>query len=50
MKLNEALRKIILEYGPAVLEERSLVSLLEGSSAFEDCPDMLPVIEAIFTR
>ncbi len=50
MKLHEALRKIILEYGPAVLEERSLVSLLEGSSAFEDCPDMLPVMEAIFTR
>ncbi len=37
MKLHEALRKIILAYGPAVLEERSLVSLLEGSSAFEDC-------------
>ena len=49
MKLHEALRKIILEYGPAVLEERSLVSLLEGSSAFEDCPDMLPVMEALFT-
>ena len=50
MKLHEALRKIILAYGPAVLEERSLVSLLEGSSAFEDCPDMLPVMEALFTR
>ena len=50
MKLHEALRKTILEYGTAVLEERSLVSLLEGSSAFEDCPDMLPVMEAIFTR
>ena len=50
MKLHEALRKIILEYGTAVLEERSLVSLLEGSSAFEDCPDMLPVMEAVFTR
>ena len=50
MKLHEALRKIILEYGPVVLEERSLVSLLEGSCAFENCPDMLPVMEAIFTR
>ena len=50
MKLHEALRKTILEYGPAVLEERSLVSLLEGDGAFEDCPDMLPVMEAIFTR
>ena len=50
MKLHEALRKIILEYGPAVLEERSLVSLLEGDGAFEDCPDLLPVMEAIFTR
>lgn len=50
MKLHEALRKTILEYGTAVLEERSLVSLLEGDGAFGDCPDMLPVMEAIFTR
>lgn len=50
MKLHEALRKTILEYGTDVLEERSLVSLLEGSSAFEDCPDMLHVMEALFTR
>ena len=50
MELHEALRKIILEYGPVVLEERSLVSLLEGDGAFGDCPDMLPVMEALFTR
>ena len=47
MKLHDALRKIFRLFGINVLQEKRLVFLLADYKAFDDCPAMEKVIEAI---
>ena len=49
MKLHEALRKIIGQYGSAVMQNGThLLSLLAGAHAFDDYPAMKQVMGAVF--
>ena len=49
MKLHEALRKIIGQYGSAVTQNGThLLSLLAGAHAFDDYPAMKQVMGAVF--
>jgi hypothetical protein len=47
MKLHDALRKIIREFGVSVLQEKRLVFLLSDYRAFDDFPAMRQVMKAI---
>ena len=49
MKLHEALRKIIGQYGSAVTQNGThLLSLLAGAHAFDDYPAMKQIMGAVF--
>ena len=49
MKLHEALRKIIGQYGSAVMQNGThLLSLLAGAHAFDDYPAMKQIMGAVF--
>lgn len=47
MKLHQALRKIIREYGVPVLCEKRLLFILSDFSAFEEHPDLSQLFETI---
>ena len=47
MKLHEAMKKALLEFGVSVLRERRFFYLLSDYHAFEDCPAMKDVITAV---
>ena len=50
MKLQEALREIIMKYGVGVLGEKRLVFLLSDFRAFDGYPAMRQVMSAIVSR
>lgn len=47
MKLHEALRKIVRQFGVNVLQEQRLMSLLSDYQAFDDFPAMKAVMKSI---
>ena len=47
MKLQEALRKVIRQFGVSVIQEKKLISFLADYKAFEDYPAMRDVMKAI---
>ena len=47
MKLHEAMKKALLEFGVSVLRERRFFYLLSDYHAFEDCPAMKDVVKAL---
>lgn len=49
MKLNDAVRKFVRQYGMSVIHERRLLSFLADYRAFDDFPAAKPVIESIVT-
>ena len=46
MKLHEALRQIVRDFGTEVLFEERLIPLLSDYKAFEEFPDMKEVLSA----
>ena len=49
MKLQEALRKTIREYGISVIREKRLMGFLGDCRAFDDYPAVRDVMKAIVT-
>ena len=49
MKLQEALRKVIRQFGVSVIQEKRLMSFLADYKAFEDYPAGREVLKAIAT-
>ena len=49
MKLQEALRKVIRQFGVSVIQEKRLMSFLADYKAFEDYPAVREVMKAIAT-
>ena len=47
MKLHEAMKKALLEFGVSVLRERRFFYLLSDYHAFEDCPAMKDVVRSL---
>ena len=47
MKLQEALRKVIRQFGVSAIQEKKLISFLADYKAFEDYPAMRDVMKAI---
>lgn len=47
MKLQEALRKVIRQFGVSVIQEKKLISFPADYKAFEDYPAMRDVMKAI---
>ena len=47
MKLHEALRKVIRHFGVSVIEDKSLMSFFSDCRAFDDCPSVREVMQAI---
>ena len=49
MKLQEALRKVIRQFGGSVIQEKRLMSFLADYKAFDDYPAVKEVMRAIAT-
>ena len=47
MKLHDAMRKTVREYGVRVISEKRLIFILADLRAFEEYPAVKPVLEAI---
>ena len=47
MKLQDALKRIIMEFGISALKEKRLVFLLSDYKAFDDYPAVKPIMKSI---
>lgn len=47
MKLHDAMRKTVREYGVRVIAEKRLIFILADLKAFDEYPAVKPVLEAI---
>lgn len=49
MKLHDALRKAVREYGVRLISEKRLLYILSDFRAFEECPAARQVLESILS-